>query len=87
MDEGDVVAVLRNGFHTTLWVAGPALASALITGLTISLLQTLTQIQEMTLAAVPKIVVTMVVMMLFLPLSFSALRAFMEQIMQLIIGI
>ena len=41
----------------------------------------------MTLVAVPKIVVTLVILMLFLPLSFATLRAFMEQIMQLIISI
>lgn len=84
MDEGDVVELLRSGFHTILVVAGPALAAALITGLCISILQTLTQIQEMTLANVPKIFITLVVIMLFLPLSFAALRAYMEQIMQMI---
>jgi flagellar biosynthesis protein FliQ len=87
MDEGDVVEILRSGFHTVLLVAGPALAAALVTGLSISILQTLTQIQEMTLANVPKIFVTLVVIMLFLPLSFATLRAFMEQIMQIIVGI
>jgi flagellar biosynthetic protein FliQ len=87
MDEGDVVEILRAGFHTVLVVAGPALAAALVTGLSISILQTLTQIQEMTLANVPKIFVTLVVIMLFLPLSFATLRAFTEQIMQIIVGI
>jgi flagellar biosynthesis protein FliQ len=87
MDEGDVVEILRAGFHTVLVVAGPALAAALLTGLSNSILQTLTQIQEMTLANVPKIFVTLIVIMLFLPLSFAALRAFMEQITQIIVGI
>jgi flagellar biosynthetic protein FliQ len=87
MDEGYVVEILRAGFHTVLVVAGPALAAALLTGLSISILQTLTQIQEMTLANVPKIFVTLIVIMLFLPLSFAALRAFMEQITQIIVGI
>jgi flagellar biosynthesis protein FliQ len=87
MNEGDVVEVLRFGFHTILVVSGPALIAALVTGLAISILQTLTQVQEMTLANVPKIFVTAIVIMLFLPLSFSALRAFMEQIAQLIVGI
>jgi flagellar biosynthesis protein FliQ len=87
MDEGDVVEILRAGFHTVLVVAGPALAAALVTGLSISILQTLTQIQEMTLSNVPKIFVTLVVIMLFLPLSFATLRAFMEQIVQIIVGI
>ncbi|HEX2943262.1 MAG TPA: flagellar biosynthetic protein FliQ [Rhodopila sp.] len=87
MDEGDVVEILRSGFHTVLVVAGPALAAAMITGLVISILQTLTQVQEMTLANVPKIFITLIVIMLFLPLSFSALRAFMEQITQMIVGV
>lgn len=87
MNEGDVIEVLRAGFHTVLIIAGPALAAALITGLAISLLQTLTQVQEMTLANVPKIFVTLVVLMLFLPLSFSALRSFMDGIVQIIAGI
>lgn len=87
MNEGDVIEVLRSGFHTVLIIAGPALAAALITGLAISLLQTLTQVQEMTLANVPKIFVTLLVLMLFLPLSFSALRSFTDGIMQMIAGI
>lgn len=87
MNEGDVIEIVRNGFHTVLLVAGPALIAALATGLTISVLQTLTQIQEMTLANVPKIFVTLLAVMLFLPLSFAALRSFMEQIMQMVAGI
>jgi flagellar biosynthetic protein FliQ len=87
MNEGDVVEIVRSGFHTALLVAGPALIAALVTGLAISVLQALTQIHEMTLANVPKIFVTLVVIMLFLPLSFAALRSFMEQIMQMIVGI
>jgi flagellar biosynthetic protein FliQ len=87
MNEGDVVEILRSGFHTVLVVAGPALLAALVTGLSIGLLQTLTQVQEMTLTHVPKIFVTLVVVMLFLPVSFAALRTFTEEIMQLIAGI
>ena len=87
MNEGDVVEIVRSGFHTALLVAGPALIAALVSGLAISVLQTLTQVQEMTLANVPKIFVTLVVVMLFLPLSFAALRSFMDQIMQIVVGI
>lgn len=87
MNEGDVIEIVRAGFHCAVVVAGPALLGALITGLVVSILQALTQIQEMTLANVPKIVVTMVVMVLFLPLSFAALRSYMEQIVQIIVGI
>jgi flagellar biosynthesis protein FliQ len=87
MNEGDIVEVLRGGFHATLMVAGPALLAALITGLTVGLLQALTQVQEMTLANIPKIMATLIAIMLFLPLSFAALRSYMEQIVQMIVGI
>ena len=60
MNEGDVIEVLRNGFFATMTVAGPPLLAALITGVAVSFLQALTQIQEVTLSYVPKIVVTMV---------------------------
>jgi len=87
MNEADVVEILRGGFYAVLQVAGPALTAALITGAAISVLQTLTQIQEMTLANVPKILVTLITLMLFLPLGFSALRSYMDQIAQIIAGI
>ena len=87
MNEGDVIEVLRGGFYAVLQVAGPALIAALVTGLVISIFQALTQIQEMTLAHVPKIFVTLITIMLFLPLGFAALRAYMDQILQLIVGL
>jgi flagellar biosynthetic protein FliQ len=87
MNEGDVVEVLRNGFLATMVVAGPPLLAALVTGVVVSLLQALTQIQEVTLSYVPKIVVTMVVAMLSLPLGFAALRSYTEEIAQMIVGL
>ena len=87
MTEGDVVEIIRAGFVTTLIIAGPALAGALLVGLVISILQALTQVQEMTLAYIPKIVATLVLAMLFLPLSFNAIRLFFEEIFQRIVAI
>ncbi|MGD0429933.1 MAG: flagellar biosynthetic protein FliQ [Acetobacteraceae bacterium] len=87
MNEGDVLEIVRSGLYTALLVAGPALAGALVTGVGISILQALTQVHEMTLANVPKIVVTLLLVMLFLPLSFAALRSYMDQVMQMVVGI
>ena len=86
MNEGDVIELVRGGFYAALLAAGPALLAALVTGLTISIVQALTQVQEMTLAYIPKIFVTLLVTMLFLPLSFAALRSYMDQITQTIVG-
>jgi flagellar biosynthetic protein FliQ len=87
MNEGDVLEIVRSGIWTALLVAAPALAGALVTGVAISILQALTQVQEMTLANIPKICVTLALIVLFLPLSFAAMRSFMDQIMQLIIAV
>jgi flagellar biosynthesis protein FliQ len=87
MNEGDVLEIVRSGLYTALMVAGPALAGALITGVGISILQALTQVQEMTLANIPKIIVTLLLTMLFLPLSFAAMRSYMDQVMQMVVGI
>lgn len=87
MNEGDVVEILRTGFRTVMIAAGPAVAAALVTGIVVSVLQTLTQIQEQTLAFVPKIVVTLIVTVIFLPLGFAALRGYMEEIVHLIVAV
>lgn len=87
MNEGDVVEIMRAGFWTALTAAGPAVLAAMATGLVVSILQTLTQVQEATLSSVPKIVITLVVTMLFMPLGFTALRTYMEEIVHLIVAV
>ena len=86
MNEGDAFELVRSGLDTALIVAGPALAGTLVTGLIISILQALTQVHEMTLANIPKIFVSLLLTMLFLPLSFAALRSYMDQIIQMVVA-
>ncbi len=61
---------------TSLWVAGPVLLAAIIIGVTVSLLQSMTQINEMTLVFVPKIVTVVVTTLLFLPWIVDVLTRF-----------
>jgi len=59
--------VLYWGQHallTALWLGGPLLMTALVVGTTISMLQAVTQVQEMTLVFVPKILCVFAVLML-----------------------
>jgi len=86
VNEGDAFELVRSGLDTALIVAGPALAGTLVTGLIISILQALTQVHEMTLANIPKIFVSLLLTMLFLPLSFAALRSYMDQIIQMVVA-
>jgi flagellar biosynthetic protein FliQ len=60
---------------------------ALITGLSISLVQALTQIQEMTLAFVPKILVIFVSMLIFMPFMMSTLTTFSQRLFDRIISL
>lgn len=57
-------------------VAGPVLIAALITGLLISIVQVATQLQEMTLSYVPKMLVTAVVLLLLGPWMIHRIAQF-----------
>lgn len=61
MNEADALDIMRNAIWTILVAAGPAVLAGMIVGVTIALIQALTQVQEMTLTFVPKIVAVMVV--------------------------
>jgi flagellar biosynthesis protein FliQ len=62
-----IVDLARNAILLALLIAGPMLIVALLVGLTVSVLQAVTQIQEQTLAFVPKLVGVSVVFLLALP--------------------
>jgi flagellar biosynthesis protein FliQ len=62
-----IVDLARNAIMLALLIAGPMLLVALLVGLTVSVLQAVTQIQEQTLAFVPKLVGVAVVFLLALP--------------------
>ena len=86
MDQTAVMEVARDALTTLLIVAGPVMGIALGVGLTIALFQALTQIQEMTLTFVPKIVVIFVALMLLFPFIGSTLSSFMARIADRIAG-
>ena len=67
MSHALVVDLARNAIMLALLIAGPMLIVALLVGLTISVVQAVTQIQEQTLAFVPKLVGVSAVFLLALP--------------------
>ena len=67
MSHALVVDLARNAIMLALLMAGPMLIVALIVGLTVSILQAVTQIQEQTLAFVPKLVGVAAVFLIALP--------------------
>jgi len=79
-----VVELARSSIYTTLLVSSPMLILALIVGLTISILQAITQIQEMTLTFIPKIIAVAVALILFLPWMIATVVGFTNQIFGMI---
>ena len=66
---------------TFLKVAGPMLLASIIVGVTVSLFQSMTQINEITLTFVPKIVTVLVTTVFFLPWIVSTLSKFALEMM------
>ncbi|HHW60427.1 MAG TPA: flagellar biosynthesis protein FliQ [Syntrophomonadaceae bacterium] len=76
MYENVVLGIANEAVLTVLLVAAPILGAALITGLLISILQATTQLQEITLVFVPKIIVVFLVLIIFGPWMLNVLTAF-----------
>ena len=72
----DILEIAREAFWVTLMVAGPAMLAGLAVGLAIALLQALTQVQELTLVFVPRIIVMFIVIAISLPFMGGALGKF-----------
>jgi flagellar biosynthetic protein FliQ len=77
MNELQALDFAREAIFTVLKIGSPIMLIALVVGLTIALFQALTQIQEMTLTFVPKIIVIFVSLLIFLPFIVETLQTFM----------
>jgi flagellar biosynthetic protein FliQ len=86
MTGAEVVDIARDSIYTLIVVSAPLMLVGLIVGVAISLLQALTQIQEMTLVFVPKILAMFVALLLALPFMAEALNSHMMRIAARIIG-
>ena len=87
MTEVMVVEVGKDAIYTLLLIVGPLLLIAMVVGLLISLFQTLTQIQEMTLVFVPKILFVFLALIFLLPFMIDQLKTFMNGLFDRIIGL
>jgi flagellar biosynthesis protein FliQ len=61
MNEADAMELVYSAIWTIIVAAGPAVLAAMVVGVVIALFQALTQIQEMTLTFIPKIIVILLV--------------------------
>lgn len=70
------MGIANQALYTALLVSAPVLGVALVVGLLISILQATTQLQEMTLSFVPKIVAVFIVIIIFGPWMLNVMTSF-----------
>ena len=78
----DVIALSKEALLVTLLVSAPMLAAGLVVGVLVSLFQAVTQIQEMTLTFIPKILAVSAALFLFLPWMLTTLVEFTRRVFE-----
>lgn len=86
MTEAELIDIAREGVLTLLIVAAPPLLTGLAVGLVVSILQTITQIQEMTLTFVPKVLLVFGSLIVFLPFMLNELSDFWKSMLDRMIS-
>jgi flagellar biosynthetic protein FliQ len=74
------IGIAKDAIEVTLLISLPILGVGMIVGLAVSIFQAVTQIQEMTLSFVPKILAVMVALLAFLPWIMNKLTVFTEKL-------
>jgi flagellar biosynthetic protein FliQ len=87
MDETPTSLAVREALWMAVQLAGPPLAAMLAIGLIVSILQALTQIQEATLAFLPKLAVMGVVLLLLGPAMVGSMRGYATGLFDRIVAI
>ncbi len=87
MESAEVLEISKEAILVLLKIATPIMLVALFVGLLISLFQALTQIQEMTLTFVPKIIAIFVSIIIFLPYILETLDDFTKKLSERMINL
>lgn len=82
MSETDVIDIATKALYVTLEVALPVLLAALVVGLIVAIIMALTQVQEMTLTFIPKILAIVAVIAIAGPWMLSVLITFTTELFQ-----
>jgi flagellar biosynthesis protein FliQ len=86
MTPADAVDLAHQSVIVALKLGAPIMLLALVVGLLISFLQALTQIQEMTLTFVPKMITILLSLLVLLPFMLTTLTNFMHSLVSRIIS-
>lgn len=87
MESAEIIELTREGIYTLIKISAPLMLVALMVGLTIGLLQALTQIQEATLSFVPKILAMLLTLTLALPYMIDTLTNYADRLYDKIVHV
>ena len=76
MSDAQIVTLIGRALETLMWVVGPMLAVAVVVGVVVSLVQTLTSIQDQTFSFAPRVVAMMAVFLVTFPWALRVLVTF-----------
>ena len=82
MTPESVMTLGQNAMQVTLMISAPLLLAALVTGLVVSIFQAATQINEMTLSFIPKLLVLFATLVLAGPWMLSVMLDYIRQMFQ-----
>ena len=86
MNEEEIIDITQQALLLTLQIGAPVMIIGLVVGVIIALFQALTQIQEMTLSFVPKIIAIFASVFVMFPLFSQLMAAFMQTISERIVN-
>ena len=87
MNQTDVVEIVREAITVLIAICAPTMLVGLIVGVVVSLLQALTQIQEMTLSFVPKILAVFLTLIVTMPFMISSLIGITQRLMDRVVDL
>ncbi|HPQ50937.1 MAG: flagellar biosynthetic protein FliQ [Alphaproteobacteria bacterium] len=87
MDENEVVDLVRAAIMLSIELSAPVMLVGLVVGTAIALVQALTQVQEVTLVFVPKILAIFLAIFIGLPMMTVSLVEFMNLLADRIVAI
>ncbi|MBL4803434.1 MAG: flagellar biosynthetic protein FliQ [Alphaproteobacteria bacterium] len=87
MNDTEVLEVAQQALLIIIQISWPVLTVGLVVGVAIALVQALTQVQEITLVFVPKIIAIFLAMFLTLPMMMKTLTVFMESLADRMVGL
>ena len=86
MSETENFEITRDAILTLLKVVSPIVCIALVVGLVVGIFQALTQIQEMTLAFVPKILCVFLALIILFPFMYNQMQTLSDSLFSKIAG-